>query len=74
MTGDDTLRAGRVRARQNVVHELGFFQGKYGRDKVILLVEEGLELFSNISGIVYSRFESNNFSAAFESLRLEIAV
>ncbi len=63
-----------MRARQNVVHELGFFQGKYGRDKVILLVEEGLELFSNISGIVYSRFESNNFSAAFESLRLEIAV
>jgi predicted nucleotide-binding protein len=53
MTGDDTLRDGGIRARQNVIHELGFFQGKCGRNNVILLVEEGLELFSNISGIVY---------------------
>jgi predicted nucleotide-binding protein len=72
MTGDDTLRDGGVRARQNVVHELGFFQGKYGRNNVILLVESGLELFSNISGIVYIQFDPNNFNAAFESLRLEI--
>jgi predicted nucleotide-binding protein len=73
MTGDDSLRDGGVRARQNVIHELGFFQGKYGRNRVILLVEEGVELFSNISGIVYIRFDPNNFDAAFESLRLEIA-
>jgi predicted nucleotide-binding protein len=72
MSGDDILRDGGARARQNVVHELGFFQGKYGRDRVILLVEEGVELFSNISGIVYIRFDSSNFDAAFESLRLEI--
>ena len=73
MTGDDTLRDGGVRARQNVIHELGFFQGKYGRNKVILLVEDGLELFSNISGIVDIRFNPDNFEAAFESLRIEIA-
>jgi predicted nucleotide-binding protein len=72
MTGDDMLRDGDARARQNVVHELGFFQGKYGRDRVILLAEEGVELFSNISGIVYIKFDSNNFGAVFESLRLEI--
>jgi ActR/RegA family two-component response regulator len=72
MSADDMLRDGGARARQNVVHELGFFQGKYGRDKVILLVEDGVELFSNISGIVYIRFDSMNFHAAFESLRLEI--
>lgn len=72
MTADDTVLDGGTRARQNVIHELGFFQGKYGRNKVILLVEEGVELFSNISGIVYIRFHPNNFSAAFESLRLEI--
>jgi predicted nucleotide-binding protein len=72
MTGDDELRDGGVRARQNVIHELGFFQGRYGRDKVILLVEEGVELFSNISGIIYIRFDPNNFGATFESLRLEI--
>lgn len=73
MTCDDALQDGGVRARQNVIHELGFFQGKYGRNKVVLLVEEGLELFSNVSGIVYIHFDPNNFNAAFESLRLEIA-
>lgn len=73
MTGDDRVRDGGVRARQNVIHELGFFQGKYGRDKVILLVEDGVELFSNISGIVCIHFDPDNFTAAFESLRLELS-
>ena len=41
-----------IRARQNVVHEIGFFQGKYGRSRVVLLAEQGVEIFTNISGIV----------------------
>src|SRR5206468_2559031 len=31
MTKDDEQLNGGVRARQNVIHEIGFFQGKYGR-------------------------------------------
>jgi ActR/RegA family two-component response regulator len=72
MTQDDEVASGTARARQNVVHELGFFQGRYGRGSVVLIVESGLELFSNISGIVYIGFEANRFEAAFESLRTEI--
>ena len=72
MTRDDEIKDGGLRARQNVVHELGFFQGKFGRRNVVLLVEGGVELFSNISGIVYIGFDRANIEGAFESLRLEI--
>jgi len=41
------------RARQNVVFELGFFVGKLGRDKVAVLIEDGVEKPSDIQGLVY---------------------
>ena len=74
MTKDDFQRDGGVRARQNVVHEIGFFQGKYGRNKVVLIAESGVELFSNISGIIRLTFESDHFDEILEPLRLEIGV
>ena len=49
LTKDDETSDGSMRARQNVIHEIGFFQGKYGRENVILLCEKGVDLFSNIS-------------------------
>ncbi len=72
MTKDDEQRSGDRRARQNVVHELGFFQGKYGRQRVVLVVEQGVELFSNISGIVRIEFEHDHFDEILEPLRREI--
>jgi predicted nucleotide-binding protein len=74
MTRDDEQAGGSHRARQNVVHELGFFQGKYGRQNVVLLAERGVELFSNISGIIRLEFDPNHFEAVFDSLRQEIEV
>jgi DNA-binding response OmpR family regulator len=71
MTRDDELMSGAMRARQNVVHELGFFQGRFGRRNVVLMVEQGVELFTNISGIIYIEFVKDNFESAFESLRTE---
>lgn len=72
MTKDDETRDGGIRARQNVIHEIGFFQGKYGRKRVILLAESGVELFSNISGIVRVEFDKDHFEAIFEPLRIEL--
>ena len=42
-----------LRARQNVVFELGFFIGKLGRERVCALHKGTLELPSDYSGIVY---------------------
>lgn len=42
------------RARQNVVFETGFFMGSLGRDHVVLLAERGIELPSDLQGVVYT--------------------
>ena len=73
MSADDLQVDGGVRARQNVIHELGFFQAKYGRNRTILLIEKGIERFSNISGIVCTEFDKNNFEACFDRLRIELS-
>ena len=41
------------RARQNVILELGYFLGKLGRKRVCVLYKEGVELPSDIHGILY---------------------
>ena len=51
MTGEDEGRSGELRARQNVIHEIGLFQGRLGFAKAVVLIEEGVEEFSNIHGI-----------------------
>ena len=72
LTKDDEQKDDAARARQNVIHELGFFQGKYGRKNVVLLAERGVELFSNISGIVRIDLEPAHFESVFDPLRREI--
>lgn len=42
-----------TRARQNVVFEMGTFFGLLGREHVAVLYEEGVELPSDIAGLVY---------------------
>jgi len=41
------------RARQNVIFETGYFIGKLGRDKVIVILEDGIEAPSDYSGLMY---------------------
>lgn len=72
MTKDDQQVDGGVRARQNVIHDIGFFQGKYGRKNVVLLAERGIELFTNISGIIRIEFEAQHFEECYEPLRNEL--
>jgi len=65
MTGEDKTEDGGMRARQNVVHELGLFQGKLGFTKAIVLLEEGTEEFSNIHGINEIRYGKGNIKETF---------
>ena len=41
------------RARQNVVLELGYFWGRLGRGRVCVLYKEGVELPSDMQGLLY---------------------
>jgi predicted nucleotide-binding protein len=62
------------RARQNVVFELGYFLGALKRStgRVILLYERGIELPSDIAGVVYIDISSGVDSAEAE-IRRELA-
>jgi len=63
LTADDLGRAGAAdkdqpRARQNVIFEAGYFVAKLGRDRVVLLHEAGVELPSDLSGVVYEPLDA----------------
>jgi predicted nucleotide-binding protein len=46
------------RARRNVIFELGFFVGRLGRNKVALLLEAGIEIFSDFHGVAYHELDA----------------
>lgn len=69
MTAEDEYADATVHARQNVVHEVGLFQGRLGLRKGIILMEEGCHEFSNIHGLSYIPFPSGRIYAAFEEIR-----
>ncbi len=50
----------KLRARQNVILELGFFLGKLGRKKVLALYkeDENFEMPSDYSGVLYTPYDS----------------
>lgn len=73
MTGEDADRAGGLRARENVVHEIGLFQGHLGPRNAVVLVEEGCREFSNIKGFGQIPFPRDDIEASFEEVRRILA-
>ena len=69
MTAEDEQADGKLRARENVVHEAGLFQGKLGFRKAIILREENCAEFSNIHGLTQIPFPKGNILAASEQIR-----
>ncbi|WP_431928402.1 TIR domain-containing protein [Micromonospora wenchangensis] len=65
MTGEDETSEGGMRARQNVVHEVGLFQGRIGFSRAIVLVERGIEVFSNLQGVNQIKFSKDNIRESY---------
>ena len=64
LTGDDrggvktiSYEEQTLRARQNVILELGYFLGKLGRDRVCVLYDSNVEIPSDYSGVIYIPFD-----------------
>jgi len=74
MSAEDSLPGGKARARQNVIHEIGLAQGYLGIDRVIILRENGIEDFTNMSGVVYISFtpEERDLELAIFNLHREL--
>jgi predicted nucleotide-binding protein len=69
MTAEDIQADGSVRARENVVHGVGLFQGKLGFERAIVMLEDGCTEFSNIAGLDQIRFPTNDIIARSENVR-----
>ena len=65
LTSEDEQADGSHRARQNVIHETGLFQGRIGFNRAIVLLEEGAEELSNLHGIQHIRFSKGNIKETF---------
>lgn len=65
LTGEDLDMEGKYHARENVIHELGLFQGRLGFKRAIALKEEGVTEFSNIHGLNQLRFSKDNIKEVF---------
>lgn len=65
MTGEDKDEKGNLRVRQNVIHELGLFQGRLGFSRAIILLEERTKEFSNIHGINQIRYSKDNIKETY---------
>jgi hypothetical protein len=65
LTGEDIHADGELHARENVIHEVGLFQGSLGFTRAIVLLEENVKEFSNILGINQIRFSKGRIRETF---------
>ena len=78
MTGDDVGgKAGedaKPRARQNVLLELGYFLGKLGRERVVLLHDGEAEIPSNLAGVLTVRSSQDWRISLLRELRRTVPI
>lgn len=58
-----------LRARPNVIFEFGYFVGKLGRSKVCCLYTGGVTLPSDVSGMIYKRYEKSVEEVAYSVIK-----
>jgi len=68
LTAEDETKDGSRRARQNVIHEAGLFQGRLGFEKLVLLKQKGVEDLSNLAGLQHVEFSGEKVEQTFYEL------
>jgi predicted nucleotide-binding protein len=61
-TPDDMVTKGKkseLQARPNVLFELGWFYGRFGPDRVLILKQEGTGIPSDLAGVLTKNFQTN---------------
>ncbi|TFZ41931.1 nucleotide-binding protein [Vagococcus xieshaowenii] len=72
VSGDDIQKDGKIRARQNVMYELGYFCGKLGRNRVLILNNKkngDIEIPSDLYGVLYIEYLPENDSWKLQLVR-----
>jgi predicted nucleotide-binding protein len=65
----DDQRAKELRARPNVIFEFGYFVGKLGRSRVCCLYTGDVTLPSDVSGMIYKRYERSIEEVAYSVIK-----
>lgn len=58
LSPDDKVEDGNLRARQNVILEIGYFMGMLGKERVRILKKGDIEIPSDLQGILYENYDS----------------
>ena len=58
--------------REKTLHAIGYFQGLYGPNNVLVLREAAVEEFSSVTGVIYETFEGRNIAHTFPAVAEEI--
>lgn len=66
---EDSKRKKEFRARPNVIFEFGYFVGKLGRPRVCCLYKGDVTLPSDVSGIIYKKFNSEIEEVAYSIIK-----
>ena len=73
-TKDDLVeKEGRkyFQARPNVMYEVGWFAASLGRSRVLLLLEEGVDMFSDLQGVLQLRF-AKSLDECYRRIEMEL--
>lgn len=65
----DNDRQKELRARPNVIFEFGYFVGKLGRSRVCCLYTGNVSLPSDVSGMIYKKYENSIEEAAYSIIK-----
>lgn len=66
---DDEGRSDVTAANQRVLQLAGLFQGRYGFERVAMVVEEGCDVLSNVAGIVRLDYPRGDIGRVFWQMR-----
>lgn len=58
-----------LQPRPNVIFELGWFYGNLGRENVLIVFQEGVNVPSDLDGIIRIQFEKNILDKAHEIIK-----
>jgi sugar/nucleoside kinase (ribokinase family) len=65
LTAEDFTGDGKRLARENVVHEIGLFQGRHGFDRVVVLAEDGCDFVPHTARPYTIEFPHNGINRTF---------
>ncbi len=67
-----TAEDAQPRSREMLLHCIGYCQGTFGRENVLVLRQDGVDEFADLGGVVYVPFASDNVKASFTRIQTEI--